>query len=639
MVSTGASASITTLVLITGDRSRLHGQAISLLDALRYFAEQGAADSTFHIVIDGPQWQASLPPEKLSFAGAKVTVATQESELPGALIELAMPSVDSPFVSFLWPGVEVSTWFANKEALLAGAGNAAMICGYRGSGECRQFATQSYLSHPDDGLSPDSPRAWLQMMDLVPMANCLLRRSAWEDLSGFSRAAALQRVFWWEFCLRLTAREPIALLPLQPIPSLGWHQYPFARAQALSTDLALRRMMWAQSDRARLTPLQPEEQDAPMEAEALSADPLWQSLPLVLRKRLEVLRSQRPLRILVLGGINEPAHNQLCFFNYFERMRGWGVVSWRTCLDTLAHPADLAFCDLVIFSRVRSANGVKLIDFCRTNGIRTLYMLDDNWFWLGREWQEYAGIFAPGLPDYENFLHCLRHADVALTYNTALAADLAPHARQLVQIPTNVDLSVFPAAFSISAREASTPVTIGYVGSLRKNLAPFAALVEIARAHKNVRILVMSNALPEEFAALPPEQVEFHPYQFNYAGYAKTVCEARPDVLVAPIGNSRFEASKCPNKFLEITACGAAGVYSRAEPYLSAVREGETGLFAGEDAQDWRRQIERLIDDTDLRKSIARQAMQAVRENFDTGAVLPKLLPVLLDAAGADDGA
>ncbi len=630
-MSTGSANNLTTLVLIVGDRSRLLEPATNLLDALRYFIGQRSDADSIHIVIDGPAWRAALPDEKLAMTGVKISVLEQETHLPGALIEHALASVESEFLSFLWPGVEVSTWFANKPALLAGIGRAAMACGYRGSGERRQFATQSFLSHPDDGLSPEAPRAWLQMLDLAPMANCLLRIAACKNLGGFSLAPALQRSFWWEFCLRLTAGEQIVSLPLQPIPSSGWHTYPFTRVLGLSTDLALRRMMWAQSDRARTVPLQPDELEMVAAGDRLDADPVWHSLPMVLRNRLETIRGQRPLRILVLGGINEPAHNQLCFFNYFERMRDWGVVSWRTTLDTLAHPADLAFCDLVIFSRVRSANGVQLMDFCHSNGIRTLYMLDDNWFWLGREWQEYAGIFAPGLPDYENFLHCLRHADVALTYNPTMAADLSPHAKKLVQIPTNVDLSVFPVA----ARDDAAPVTIGYVGSLRKNLAPFAALVAIARARKDVRILIMSNALPEEFAALPPEQVEFHPYQFNYAGYARTVCAARPDVLVAPIGNSRFEAGKCPNKFLEITACGAAGVYSRAEPYLSAVREGETGLFAGEDSEEWRRQIERLIDDAALRKRIAAQAMQVVQTEFDTGAVLPALLPVLLDAAGA----
>ena len=619
---------LTTLVLIVGDRKVLGDEAAAMLDSIRYFVETRGDTDPIHIVVDGPEWHAGIGAEKFAIANATVSVLDHESHLPAALIERGLAETSAEFHSFLWPGVEVSTWFANKSSLLAHAKDrsAGLVCGYRGSGERRRFAHQSYLTHPDDGFSPDAPKAWLQMLDLVPMANCVLRRSLWQELSGFSMASALQRAFWWEFTLRVAGRQSIACLPLQPISSLGWHTYRFGRRLALPTGRVQQRMMWAQGGHDRTTPLL--EDEARHSSAIAPAENLWASLPTGLRTRLDEIRAIRPLRIVVLGGVNEPAHNQLCFFNYFERMRDWGLVEWRTCLDTLAQPADLAFCDLVIFSRVRSANGARLMDFCRGNGVATLYMLDDNWFWLGREWQEYAGIFAPGLPDFDNFLHCLKQADVTLTYNQALAEDLAPHARKLMQIPTNVDLSVFPRV----PRNDKAPTVIGYVGSLRKNLAPFAALVEIARARNDVQILVMSNALPEEFAGLPAGRVQFHPYQFNYAGYAKTVCEARPDVLVAPIGATRFEASKCPNKFLEITACGAAGVYSRTEPYLSSVRDGETGLFAGEDVAEWRRQIERLIDDAPLRRNIVSQALQVVAGQYDTAAVLPKFLEVLQEA-------
>ncbi len=624
---------LTTLVLILGDRKALRDEAVAMLAAIRYFVETRGDNDPIHIVVDGPEWQESIGSEKLAIANATVSVLAQESHLPAELIERGLAETNAEFHSFLWPGVEVSTWFANKAALLAQARNqnAGLVCGYRGSGERRRFAHQSYLTHPDDGFAPDAPRAWLQMLDLVPMANSVLRRSMWKELGGFSRAPALQRAFWWEFTLRVANRQSIACLPLQPIPSRGWHTFPFARRLAMPASQVQQCMMWAQGERMRTAPLLESETKTPRPDATTPADDRWATLPTELRARLDEIRGKRPLRIVVLGGVNEPAHNQLCFFNYFERMRDWGLVEWRSCLDTLAQAADLAFCDLVIFSRVRSANGARLMDFCRGNGVATLYMLDDNWFWLGREWHEYAGIFAPGLPDFDNFLHCLQQADVTLTYNQALADDLAPHARKLMQIPTNVDLSVFPRA----PRNDKAPTVIGYVGSLRKNLAPFAALVEIARARDDVRILVMSNALPEEFADLPAGRVQFHPYQFNYAGYAKTVCEARPDVLVAPIGATRFEASKCPNKFLEITASGAAGVYSRAEPYLSSVRDGETGLFAGEDVAEWRRQIERLIDDAPLRRNIAAQALQVVAGQYDTAAVLPRFLDVLQEATTA----
>jgi glycosyltransferase involved in cell wall biosynthesis len=269
---------------------------------------------------------------------------------------------------------------------------------------------------------------------------------------------------------------------------------------------------------------------------------------------------------------------------------------------------------------------------CASRRIRTLYMLDDNWFWLGREWAEYAPIFSPGAEPYENFLALVRQADVVLTYREPLADDLRRHAKRVVTVPTNVDLSVF-ASDQLKANSSGRK-KIGYVGSLRKNMVAFDALVRIVRTRNDVDIFVMSNSLPEEFALLPAERVHFEPYQFNYAAYATTVVAAAPDVLVAPVGRTRFEASKCPNKYLEISAAGAAGVYSNAEPYTSYVRDGVTGLFADDNVEAWVGAITRLLDDSQLRANISSAARSHVSVEFDTAAVLPSFTAVLLEAMG-----
>jgi glycosyltransferase involved in cell wall biosynthesis len=660
---------VSTIVLITGDIDALRDDAVTLLRAMRWFIEQRPDGDDFQVMIDGPRWQAALPGELLAGERQHRIVLDEACHLPARLANTALANIDSDFVSFLWPGAEVSTWFANKAELIKAADErkANVVAGYRGPGERRELPTQSHLAHADDGLSPDCPRAWLQMLDLAPMANAVVRTAWLKQVGGFSEAALLQRAFWWDFCLRAAADRPIENIPQQPIPVRSWHRFPFEREWAAPVDIAVRVMMAAHGERGRTARIDDAEarqmlardfapstvkrtlrgQGATDPLPDIPADPLFESLPPHLRERLAGLRENRPLRIAVLGGVNEPAHNQLCFFNYFELMRHWGILSWRSLLDIAAHPADLAQCDLVIFSRVRSANGVALMEFCRTNDIPTLYMLDDNWFWLGREWPEYADLFLPGRPDYERFLSCMMRADTVLTYNETLAGDMRSHARQLVVLPTNVDLTFFDMTYGtdgdgknstvraepVEAQGATThPLTIGYVGSIRKNLAPFEALVEIVEARPDVHLFVMSNKLPDELQVLPAERITFRPYQFNYAGYAKTVCAARPDVLVAPIGDTRFEASKCPNKFLEISACGAAGVYSRTEPYLSHVREGETGLFAGEDVADWREQITRLIDDAELRSRIQSQSLAAVKAGYDTRAVLPSFLDMLLDA-------
>ena len=616
---------ITTVALIVGDLTTNKADAIRLLFELRYFVENRNDSDPIIVIIDGSEWRQILPDDLLVAPWLTVIVLDTASDLPAVLANRAMTEVKTNWVSFCWPGTEISTWYANKAELLQGAiaRHANIVAGYRGSGEARLKAvnsTESHLTHPVDSFSSDYPHAWLQMLDLVSMANALLSSDLVRQL-GFAENPALQRCFWWDFTLRASTIGKIDGLPLQPIPVHSWHRYTFAKPLAVPTDNAIRLMMAISAKHSE---------------HRWRDDPLWKKLPSSLRQKLKITRKAnngKGLRVTVLGGVNEPAHNQLCFFNFFELIHHWGVFTWRCILDETAHPIDLAQSDVVIFSRVKSANGRLLIDFCRTHRIPTIYMLDDNWFWLGREWPEYEPLFTPGKPVFENFMYCMKNAELVLTYNQQLADDLAPYAKQVVMLPTNVDLTCFPRRERADQTGHGQHITIGYVGSIRKNSEPFQAIVEIARARKDVNVFVMSNILPDELLTLPTGRVTFQPYQFNYAAYAALVCCVAPDVLIAPVGRNRFEASKCPNKYFEIAACGAAGVYSSAPPYLDFIRENENGLLANDDIESWRSQIERLINNQPLRREIAKRAISDVESRFDTRAVLPTFLTMLLNVS------
>ncbi len=645
------SGAVTTIALLVGDVARLGARAADMLVALRYFAERDTTASQLVIVVDGPEWQDwvnGLTESPASISRTTIVTMPATSHLPGRMVNRACEFVRTPLVGMVSIGAEISTWYANLAGLTAAFSAEGvppgMASGYRGAGEARTAANESFFTHPDDAFSSDYPHAWLQMLDLVPMSNSMISADLIGTLGGFSEAPAMQAMWWWEFTLRASRNQVIVSLPLQPIPMISWHHFPFAVFMAESVDQNIRTMMRLGGERGRQRPMRQDEaatrtlaSDVAMAAQHKT----WRDLPVGLRQRLlkAAAKKQAPLKIAVLGGVNEPAHNQLCFFNFFARMCDWNLLTWRSLLDERATIIDLVDCDLVIFSRVRSDNGVALIKACAERKIHTLYMLDDNWFWLGREWQEYADIFAPGKKPYENFLSCVRLADATLTYSVPLAEDLAPFARRVMTLPTNVDLKMFPPRPAMSAA-ANTITVIGYVGSLRKNMLAFDALVNLAKRRADVSIFVMSNVLPAEFAELPADRVHFEPYQFNYEAYAAMVTHRAPDVLVAPVGRSRFEASKCPNKFLEISACGATGVYSRAEPYLSYVVESETGVFADDTLEAWTVAIESLIDAPAKRRQMAACAREQVASHYATAAVLPAFLNVLVDVLsdGAWDG-
>jgi glycosyltransferase involved in cell wall biosynthesis len=627
----------TLIALIVGDETKYANEAEALMVALNYFIERDIAHAPVIIVVDGERWFRLLESQLKTIKLATVIVMPHITHHPGQLANAALAEVNTTALGFVTLGSEISTRYANRDALCAhlSTSGSAAVAGYRSAGDGRAADHQSYLVHQDDQFSSAYPHAWLQMLDLVPMTNTILTTALCRQLGGFTEANDLQRMWWWEFNLRASRYGQIDSLPLQPVPTIGWHHIAFAEELSAPVDDNLRVMMRVFSEPHRQLPLRDNEfalTMQPSESSNTVKSAYWRALSSILRNELinKVARLGSPIRIAVLGGVNEPAHNQLCFFNYFSLMRDWNIVTWRSLLDERATFADLADVDLVIFSRTRNARGAALMRECAANNIRTLYMLDDNWFWLGREWDEYADIFTPGKPAYENFLDCVRHADTTLTYSAPLAEDLRPHAKSLALLPTNVNLSLFPARPQTKSRIT----TIGYVGSLRKNMMAFDALVNVANSRTDVHLFIMSNSLPPEFAAFDPKRLRYEPYQFNYEGYAATVTNAAPDILVAPVGRSRFEESKCPNKFLEITACGAVGVYTRAEPYLSHIVERETGLFADDSVASWTDAINQLIDSPSLRQQLSQTAYRQVSTTYSTKAVLPRFVEMLLKALG-----
>jgi glycosyltransferase involved in cell wall biosynthesis len=258
-------------------------------------------------------------------------------------------------------------------------------------------------------------------------------------------------------------------------------------------------------------------------------------------------------------------------------------------------------------------------------------MIDDNWIAAGREYPRYAELFTPGKPAFETFLRCIARADATLVYNEVLEEDLRPLARQICRLPPNVDASLFRAD---AGPERPEGFLAGYAGSPRFEMAPFRALAELARRHADVHLLAMAHTRPPEWDDISADRVLFVPYCVDYRRYARIIASLRPDVLVAPLEGSRFSASKCPTKFLELSAAGTAGVYSQTKPYTGYVEHGRTGLLVDNTEEAWLEALEYLHANPGRRAEIARQAHEEVLARFDTARVLPAFLRLLGRLAG-----
>jgi hypothetical protein len=109
----------------------------------------------------------------------------------------------------------------------------------------------------------------------------------------------------------------------------------------------------------------------------------------------------------------------------------------------------------------------------------------------------------------------------------------------------------------------------------------------------------------------------------DYAEFAAYFVQQRCDVFIAPLLDNVFNRYKSPIKFLEYSAHGAPGVYSRITPYEAVISHGCNGFLAS-DPEEWQTVLVRLIEDQTLRQSMGEAAQQTVRQSWMLSAHVEK---------------
>jgi hypothetical protein len=117
-------------------------------------------------------------------------------------------------------------------------------------------------------------------------------------------------------------------------------------------------------------------------------------------------------------------------------------------------------------------------------------------------------------------------------------------------------------------------------------------------------------------ALLELQQVTWIPLQLpNYYEFVTFFRGQHADIFIAPLVGSSFNQSKSAIKFLEYSALGVAGVYSRVAPYEAVVTDGEDGFLCRGDVA-WLEALIRLIEDPLLRRTMGERARETLHEQW-----------------------
>jgi len=571
----------------TGDYSLIEPALARTLSSLRELT----ADMEVIICCEGPIWKYSpLVCVGPSLDGCNILVTDKQTDNMGGLFNEGLKNSSGSYCTFLWPGV--------------------MVDGLEIARHCQILEEQPEIdciytdaSKSEPNLESGIHYGWLQCQNLIGLQGSVFRKDALIEIGGFDEAQILQRYPGWDIFVRLSKYHQMLYCKSLAMRS-EWtpENYPFSRTYPVSKDAAHRYIVGYRNP----------------------AD----------------IASRRRIKVVVTGGYWEWVHNQLCFYNYFETERGRKDFSWKPVFDFATREEDIDDCDLVIISRGRHENVPNILDICDKKGIPTLYMIDDNWFTVGEDWPAiYRPLFSPGKPSYEVFLQCLRRCTATLVYSPVLAEYVRPYARKLIRLDINIELGHFA---SVAQKHKGKKGIAGYVGSPRYSDAAFKGLARFIQDNQDWELLVFGVNVPEELKELHQKgQLRFIPYQ-NYHNYARILASIRPDILVAPLDDCITSQSKCPNKFLEITAAGAVGIYSGMPPYSSIITQNLNGVIIPREqnnsADYWYHAISAVADDPDKKKDLFSNAYKLVSEYYSTNSRYDdfiEMIKTLLKGSGA----
>lgn len=325
-------------------------------------------------------------------------------------------------------------------------------------------------------------------------------------------------------------------------------------------------------------------------------------------------------KILIVGGEHEYHHNQICFFNYLERLYGKGFATYRTVFEYKV-PANIVLgYDLVIFTRCRSKNALRMMRLAEQHDIATLYMIDDNWLTIAKDHPDMGEIFVPGNENYDNFIEALGLCRATWLFNDILREDVLPYTRCVKKFKISVDPRQFEAKSVRSKKNGE--LVIGFSGSLRYDDVAFRALARYARRHSDVTVLLMGVLSREQellFKNVNTIRIDFS----SYGRYAQRIAEIQPDLLVAPLDDTHTLNSKCFNKYIEAGVTGAACIFSHCRPYTDVVREGVNGFFVrSETAEAWYQKLEEVLADIPELRRVQKNVKSDVMNCYTVDALL-----------------
>ena len=281
--------------------------------------------------------------------------------------------------------------------------------------------------------------------------------------------------------------------------------------------------------------------------------------------------------------------------------------------------------DVMVFQRPLNCESIEVFRILRSNGIKIIVDLDDNFdridtknaAWFGSEpyWhhvstlQDYANRYGRVttrkismdeewhfVPEHLGRTHrlnvhkALKHTDLLITSTKSIADHYKKFISNIIVIENCIPESYFDIQRSPASGDQSS--TLGWTGTLATHPDDFksvgGSLLESKRKHDFTFKIIGDGIGIKEITGLEPDVVTGW---VDIADYPKEF--ATLDVAICPLNDSQFNDSKSWLKPLEAAALGVVPIMSPSPEYVSLNKLG-VGLIASR-PREWSSAISKLV--------------------------------------------
>lgn len=281
---------------------------------------------------------------------------------------------------------------------------------------------------------------------------------------------------------------------------------------------------------------------------------------------------------------------------------------------------NIRWADIIVFCRNTEYSDIRLIELCEIYGKKYIYEIDDNFFKIP---------LTTGIGRYHRYyfrLHALKlflnKAESVRVFSEQMLRDVSEYTDNVNIVPTYFDTSLVSKK---SRKKLHDKIRIVYptgrIDEPKLEKLVFNAIKKLLEKYgEKIEFCLYRNVMPEIFDGL--SNVQLLKGEISYEKFIHSFSAEKFDIGIAPGIDSDFFKSKTNNKYREFAACQIAGVYSDCAPYSECIQSGDNGLLAEFTSESWFESLSKLVDSSELRQKIARNAKRDIDLNYTFDAVI-----------------